>query len=112
MEVPKIILFSCLVLFNIISILFKLFPPKKINSLYGYRTNSSMKSESTWRIANRYFSNLLLLLNLVLSISVLLFYSFNIKIEFVLLLELLGFVFALLIGIIMTEVKIKRVNNE
>ena len=31
-----------------------IFPPKKINSLYGYRTNKSMKSQSSWDFAQRF----------------------------------------------------------
>ena len=30
------------------------FPPKKINSLYGYRTISSMKSQKRWDFAQRF----------------------------------------------------------
>ena len=30
------------------------FPPKKINSLYGYRTSSSMKSQERWDFAQIY----------------------------------------------------------
>lgn len=31
-----------------------IFAPKKINSLYGYRTRSSMKSEERWHFAQKY----------------------------------------------------------
>ena len=34
----------------------KKFPPKKINHLYGYRTNRSMKSQLAWESANKYSS--------------------------------------------------------
>ena len=30
------------------------FPPKKINSLYGYRTNSSMKNQERWDFAQKF----------------------------------------------------------
>ena len=30
------------------------FPPKKINSLYGYRTNSSMKNKERWDFSQKY----------------------------------------------------------
>ena len=36
--------------------LLKKFPPKKINHLYGYRTQRSMKNQSTWEAANAYSS--------------------------------------------------------
>ena len=38
-----------------------IFPPKSINSLYGYRTKRSMADESQWREGNR-FSALLMIL--------------------------------------------------
>jgi len=34
--------------------LLKKFPPKKINHLYGYRTQRSMKNQATWEAANTY----------------------------------------------------------
>jgi len=33
-------------------------PPKKINSIYGYRTSRSMKNEETWEFAHRYSGKL------------------------------------------------------
>ena len=36
--------------------LLKNFPPKKINHLYGYRTQRSMKNQATWEAANTYSS--------------------------------------------------------
>ncbi len=36
--------------------LLKKFPPKKINHLYGYRTQRSMKNQATWEVANTYSS--------------------------------------------------------
>lgn len=32
------------------------FPPLKINSLYGYRTSNSMKSQERWHFAQKYAS--------------------------------------------------------
>ena len=43
----------------IIGIIFKLYPPASINSLYGYRTKSSMRDEVSWNLANAYSSKLL-----------------------------------------------------
>jgi len=41
-------------IFAITSMISYIFPPKKINFLYGYRTSSSMKSEERWRFAQRF----------------------------------------------------------
>src|SRR5690554_1828821 len=49
-------------------IMFK-FPPKKINSLYGYRTNSSMKNQSRWDFAQKYSSKEMIKLGFVLMIT-------------------------------------------
>ncbi|MXV50701.1 hypothetical protein GS399_06920 [Pedobacter sp. HMF7647] len=47
-------------------ILLKSFPPKKINSLYGYRTFRSMKNQATWDFANRYSAKLLIVFGAIL----------------------------------------------
>jgi len=45
----------------VMSLIFKFFPPKKINNLYGYRTTRSMKSQETWDMGNIYCFNLMVL---------------------------------------------------
>lgn len=40
---------------------FRLFPPKKINRFYGYRTRLSMINQDTWDFANRFSANTLLI---------------------------------------------------
>ena len=49
---------NCLLFF--FSIVFYLFPPKKINALYGYRTNKSMKNDEIWHFANSFFTKTLM----------------------------------------------------
>lgn len=44
-----------------------MFPPKRINSFYGYRTYNSMKNIENWKTANQISSKLLMLIGLVLS---------------------------------------------
>lgn len=43
----------------VIGYLFMRFPPKKINSFYGYRTPRSMRSQEAWDFANKYSSALM-----------------------------------------------------
>jgi uncharacterized membrane protein len=38
----------------------KHYPPKKINSLYGYRTTTSMKNQQNWDEGNRYSTKLMM----------------------------------------------------
>ncbi|MEN9611559.1 MAG: hypothetical protein RLZZ628_2373 [Bacteroidota bacterium] len=46
----------------IVAILVRVFPPKGINGLYGYRTPSSMKDEASWKKANDYNAKYLLII--------------------------------------------------
>nr|WP_262896437.1 SdpI family protein [Adhaeribacter terrigena] len=44
----------------------RFFPPKKINWYYGYRTSTSMRNHEVWKAGNRYASQLLWQLGLVM----------------------------------------------
>lgn len=37
------------------SLIFHFFPPKRINAIYGYRTNRTMQNETIWKFANTFF---------------------------------------------------------
>lgn len=41
-------------IFLLAGMIMYLFPPKKINSLYGYRTSSSMASDERWQFAQKF----------------------------------------------------------
>ncbi|ESU24162.1 hypothetical protein FEDK69T_05970 [Flavobacterium enshiense DK69] len=58
----------CGIIFMIAGLVMYLFPPKKINSLYGYRTSSSMKSQQTWDFAQRFSAIKLLQIGAVLGL--------------------------------------------
>lgn len=45
----------------LISILFRIFPPKSINFLYGYRTARSMKTQASWDAANKFGPNAMII---------------------------------------------------
>ncbi len=53
------------IVLNVLALVYKFFPPKKINTWYGYHMRSSMRNEDTWKEANTYASRLLLLLSIV-----------------------------------------------
>ncbi len=62
----------------LVSVITILYPPKEINSLYGYRTKSSMKNQQTWDEANRYSSKLMLAVSIIaIIISALIVYIFK-----------------------------------
>lgn len=50
-------------IFMITGLLLRIFPPKKPNSFYGYRTARSMKTRSSWKVANEYFSGGMIMLS-------------------------------------------------
>ncbi len=45
------------------------FPPKKINFLYGYRTNASMRNQERWDFAQKYAAKEMMITGLVLAAS-------------------------------------------
>lgn len=53
--------------FLALGILFKLFPPKKINLMYGYRTTRSMKNIESWKVANSYAAQLMIIIFLFIA---------------------------------------------
>ena len=55
-SLKNIHLFSLMLggIFLIAGLITKLFPPKKINHFYGYRTRRSMKSQANWDFAQHY----------------------------------------------------------
>lgn len=57
-------------------VLFK-FPPKEINSLYGYRTKNSMKDQDSWDFAQRYSSTELMKFGGLLTLTAVIGIFFN-----------------------------------
>jgi uncharacterized membrane protein len=63
----------------LLSILFYKFPPKKINSLYGYRTVKAMQNQQIWDFANDVFNKNLLIYSGISLLGALLFAHFTPK---------------------------------
>ena len=59
---------SCGPLMVILTYIFYKFPPKKINPLYGYRTNRSMQNQEIWDFANKVSTKYLLVASLITSL--------------------------------------------
>lgn len=53
---PFVYVLSINGLLFLFSVIFYFFPPKKINALYGYRTNKSKLNEDVWQFANSFFT--------------------------------------------------------
>ncbi|WP_291152585.1 SdpI family protein [Flavobacterium sp. UBA7680] len=112
METIILILKNPVVLISfIIMILFKLFPPKNINSWYGYRTNNSKKTKSKWDFAQKYSATLSLKLLLPLLIIQILIYNFYGSTMVIDLSTTACWLFSLAIVISKTEKKLKEINN-
>lgn len=56
-------------IFVIAGIIMLKFPPKEINSLYGYRTSSAMKNKERWTFAQTYSAKEFIKLGVVLALS-------------------------------------------
>jgi uncharacterized membrane protein len=52
----------------IAGVFFKLFPPKKINRIYGWHSRYSVKSQSTWDESQRYIANSFIVTGIILII--------------------------------------------
>ena len=46
---------------TVVGVVFWMYPPKKINEFYGYRTTRSRKSQEAWDFAQRYSAKLMTL---------------------------------------------------
>lgn len=53
-------------IFALMGIVTSIFPPNKINNLYGYRTASSMQSQTKWDFAQKYSSKVMTIVGIVL----------------------------------------------
>ena len=50
---------------TVVGVVFWMYPPKKINEFYGYRTTSSRKSQEAWDFAQKYSAKMMTVLGLV-----------------------------------------------
>jgi uncharacterized membrane protein len=89
-------------------IVLKLYPPKSINNLYGYRTPFSMLNEQTWAEANSYFSKNLLQLSLVsVILQIVIFFLTEPQTALIIALSLFSFI--VIIAILLTEGHLSKV---
>ena len=49
---------------TVVGVVFWMYPPKKINDFYGYRTTRSRKSQEAWDFAQRYNAKLMTIFGL------------------------------------------------
>lgn len=94
----------------VLGFIFKVFPPRKINGIYGYRTKLSMKNQDTWNEAQKYSANTFVIFGFIyVSLQFVLSYLIrNISIGYENIIILIG----LVIMIILDEVHLKKVFNK
>ena len=83
------------------------FPPKKINSIYGYRTSRSMKNQENWDLAQRFSSQLMLKQGLIMLATAFLLEVLPIPMEVATLISMLLLVTSVIILFVQTEKRLK-----
>lgn len=91
----------------ILGLVFRAYPPKKINDLYGYRSKRSKYSQETWDYANNISSNYIIKIGItttLLQISIYSLYGHESSI----IIATIFMVFSLVVSIFFTEQKLKE----
>lgn len=91
----------------VLAFIYKKFPPKKINSFYGYRTPRSMRSQESWDCANLFSANAFIIVSALICLVQVIFYSLMNSKDSILWSS--GFLVAGLIAIIpLTEIHLRK----
>ncbi|MDO5637268.1 MAG: SdpI family protein [Myroides sp.] len=77
LEITNPMLLSVGIIFIVCGLIMYIFPPKKINSLYGYRTAASMKSQAKWDFAQKYGAKVMICTGFIFVIISFTKYFFN-----------------------------------
>ena len=93
--------------FSIAAFITMKFPPKKINSIYGYRTARSMKSQENWDKAHRYSSRLMLKQGIVMLAIGGMLITLPISDEVSALISVSLFIISVIVLFVQTEKKLK-----
>lgn len=98
------------VVFLILGVILKLWPPKEINSFYGYRTPFSKKNNDVWKEANTYGGTMMILgavIAIIFSIIITSLYGNNPGRSNIIC--VMGSLIIVLISIFYTEVHLRKV---
>jgi uncharacterized membrane protein len=94
----------------VMGLIFKIFPPKKINSIYGYRTVTSMKNKNSWDIAQRIGAISIILTGIINGLVGLILIILNMSND---IFELTFFLLTVVIMLIIDEIKLRKgLNNK
>jgi len=97
-------------------LIFKLFPPKRINHIYGYRSRFAMKAQSIWDEGQKYCANGFILTGIIMSILGLfehfLFRGMNVVVTIENTVEATEVLLSILVIYICCEIHLKNMFNE
>ncbi|MBT2572397.1 SdpI family protein [Bacillus sp. ISL-51] len=100
-------------LMAVAGILAKCFPPRSINSVYGYRTRRSMSNGRQWQEGNRFSASLMIILGLFAAAAGVASDRFiSINQPFSLILQITYLAAACALTIVMTERSLKSMGGE
>ncbi len=106
-------LFTIGIFLIIVGVIFKMFPPKKINSIAGYRTTLSMKNQDTWNEAQRFSAISFIILGIVYVVLGLIIYLINQLFEAeTILFEFIVFMAGVAINLIIDERHLRKNFNK
>jgi uncharacterized membrane protein len=100
------------IVFIFFGFLFVQFPPKKINSFYGYRTKNSMKNQENWDFAHRYSGKMMttLFLILLMGTNTLLILKISLESTWLIMWMTIHFL-AVILVLFKTESQLKKLSN-
>jgi uncharacterized membrane protein len=105
-----------LVVFSAGGLILYLFPPKKINGIYGYRTPRSMKNQSNWNYAQKLGGKYMMIFAVVISITqMILGYaitSLNNNLDYIMPFQLITMIVLMIIMLVICEMKLKAFENK
>lgn len=95
-------------IFILAGFLMVIYPPRKINYLYGYRTRSSMKTQKRWRFAQKYSAKELIKFGGILLLTSMLGFVVNIREDYSIIIGFGLMITAIVLLFIKTEKAIKN----
>ena len=95
-------------IFFFIALITYYYPPKDINSLYGYRTSSSMKTQERWDFAQRFSSIRMIEGGLFLIFFSFLKLAFSLSVDAEMTISLIALILVVIYLLLTTEMALKK----
>lgn len=95
-------------IFFLVALIMYYYPPKNINSLYGYRTSSSMKSQERWEFSQRFSSLRMIEGGLFLMVFSFLKLAFSFSVAIEMTISITALILVVIYLLLTTELAIKK----